>query len=308
MWAAALALAFQLVNPLGRGLELPFGLVDAARRESAQIHLTPIDGVGISVDAVIAYEPKGQRDLVSLDRARATALHAETKGGRPLPAKILEDGSILIELAGDPRPSEVHLQFTIPLPSKAQYGLTYARSELAHRVIGISAARVTTSVDVPPGVSLPGFACAAGIDRDTCSRTMRGGTGDVPLLYRSHSAELGLGLLAATALAAIGGVWRAHLRRAAELAEEARAVPPSPTEGPAGAYRRPPMRALSGQVDPEVLRLLGARTRFLGALGVLSTAIVAALSLGRSPWPVPLLVAAWVALAGLTIGLLVERA
>jgi hypothetical protein len=194
------------------------------------------------------------------------------------------------------------------MPGKARYGLWYGRSELGPRALGITAERVTTSVEVPPGLSLPGFECAAGTEANACSRTMRGGTGAVPLIFRPRSTTAQLELLGATALVAIAGVWRAHRKRAAEIEEEARAVPPSPTEGPPGAYRRPPMRALGGQVDPEALRALAAKTRLFGALGVLSTALVAALSLDRSPWPVPLVVAVWMALSGLTIGLLVERA
>jgi hypothetical protein len=130
----------------------------------------------------------------------------------------------------------------------------------------------------------------------------------VPLVFEPRSAWPSLGLLAITTIGAAFGVRRAHRKRLVQLEEEARAVPPSPAEGPAGAYRRPPLRALSGQVDPEVLQRARARTRAFSALGVLSTAAAAALAVGRSPWPVPLALAAWVAVVGLFVGSMAERA
>jgi len=285
-------------------------------RDDASIRITPLAGrePGYVVDVDIHYAEGSalpQVDSFPTGYADATDVVARADDGRDI--RVLRDGlhTVVFALTRNAArpPRAAHLSFKQPFPRARRYGWRVVTAELDWAVGALQVSRdVTTTVVVPEGVSLPGFECLPGDGLRECARTTPRRLEPIVVAATVPFDRLGLLLMLITVGGSVFGFEQMRRKRALELAIEARARAVTPVELPGGAYREPPPKAMGPVVDAtEAWRALGRRAAALAAAAALSTAAVAALASGHSPWPMAWVTAAWIAIVGFAGALVVER-
>jgi hypothetical protein len=272
-------------------------------REAVQLRVAqlPGDDLGVTVDLRYAATDEAPAvDRLAVGPVEPRAVTASTGGGRVLLPRILRDldGNYHLEIPPRAPPDDrsVHLRFEQSPPPPQRFGWRYGLAELRwpERADG----GLGTVVIVPAGMSLPGHACAPEGAASACARTTSGPR-RLPLILRAPADLPGLVLLALALAAAFAGFALAFRRSAAALVEAIRAEPVPASEAPGGAYRAPPPRVVGARVDAGgVLRALTWRAVVVAVPAALSVGAVAVLGSGLSPWPMPSLTAAWVAVVG----------
>ncbi|MFT3774748.1 MAG: hypothetical protein QM820_56075 [Minicystis sp.] len=312
--------------PVGRSVAFPPD--GPAPRESAQVRFTPADGAEtvLSVEVDVTYPrdvPLPEQDILYLGKTDPTDIEARDGDGRPLVARLAGDHAIVVNLRRPDEPvvRRMRLRFQQAVPAIRRYAWRNATAEidLSNYAIGVTR-DVTTTVVLSESARLPGFACRRDGDQTACSRTTPHRMEPFPLVLRARTDVVGMALLATTTIATIFGFAYMARKRAREIVEATRvATPPPDPDRPGGAYRAPPAKTLGAQaVKPpppeppagdasESLGRLATSAVGIAALTIGSTIVVALIASGRSPWPMPSVTAAWVAVAGFIAALVVER-
>jgi hypothetical protein len=302
----------------GRAVILPPS--GPAQRQSARVRFTLADDAltALAVEIDVTYLPGAKlpdQDVIHLAHDEPVALEAQDDDGHAVEVRTTVDHALVVDLDrtpfGLPPARAVRVRFRHPVPPIRKHGWTAAGAEVALPAYGFQVERSVTTIVVLPGATkIDGFACAPRGEDTECTRATPGRMEPFTLLLRPRQDLLGLALLVLTSLAAVLGFARVTRHRARGIVAAVAAVVAVPeAERPGGAYRAAPAQALGVQAgDARAgLRRLWRHAATLALVALASTAAVAFLAAGRSPWPMPSIMAAWVALVGFAAALAVER-
>ena len=295
---------------------------DSPARDTFRLRVTPLpaDARALGLEVEITYPGSGLlpvKDSLDVGSLEPRAVSARSREGRVLSSRVTGDaaGGYRIELSLSPGweigGRGVHVRFEQAAPPPRRFGWVYSLVELSWAAsFRVNARGFSSTVVVPAGMSLPGQSCQVepeGAHARVCARPS-GDSHATPVLVPTPVDVTGLAFLLLTVTATLTGFWRTLKGRARELAEAVDAVVVLPPEGAGGAYRAPPSQTVIVSVDrSRDARALSLRATLSLLPALASTAALAFFASGVSPWPLPSLLAAWIAVVGSAAWLLVAR-